>query len=85
MVCNYKGNIPQVFSAIKCAKQQQDVLQVKEHGENIEDQLNDPMEEDDNNNIVEDDGTNILIQGIFARMDQGNLDDIHDVPLCKKA
>ena len=29
-----------------------DVVQAEEHGVNIEDQVNDPMEEYDNNNIV---------------------------------
>jgi hypothetical protein len=39
---------------------------VQEHGANIEDQVNDPMEEDDDaNNTVEEDGTNILIQETF--------------------
>jgi hypothetical protein len=37
------------------------VVQAKEHGANIEDKINDPMEEDDNNNIVQDDVTNELI------------------------
>ena len=29
-----------------------DVVQDEEHGENIEDQVNDPMEKDDSNNIL---------------------------------
>jgi hypothetical protein len=34
----------------------------REHGENIEDQVNDPMEEDvDDNNTIEEHGTNIFI------------------------
>lgn len=35
-----------------------DIVQAKEHKPNIEDQVNDPMEEDDSNNIDQDDGTN---------------------------
>ena len=46
-----------------------DVVQVEDHGENIEDQVNDPMEEDDNNNIVQYDGTNELIQEFLTQMD----------------
>jgi hypothetical protein len=39
---------------------------IQEHGANIEDQVNDPMEEDDDaNNTIEEDGTNILIQETF--------------------
>ena len=38
------------------------VVQAWDHGENIEDQVNDPMEEDYHvNNTIEDDGTNTLI------------------------
>ena len=54
------------------------------HGANIEDQVNDPMEEDDNN-LAEDDGTNRLIQDMFARTDQEKFHDIHDVSLLEKA
>jgi hypothetical protein len=54
---------------------------------NIEDQVNDPMEEDDNNkSIVEDDGRNELIQDLFARPDEDDDEDIGDVdvPLLEK-
>ena len=48
---------------------------VHEHGVNIEDQINDPMEEDDNsNNTFEEDGTNILIQEAFSN---NGMDEIH--------
>ena len=53
----------------------------------IEDQVNDPMEENDNNNnILEDDGTNELIQDLFARPDEDDDEDIGDldVPLLEK-
>ena len=61
-------------------------VQAKEHGANIEGQVNDPMEEDDNNHIVQDDGTNELIQDLFARPDEDeDIDDIDlDVPLLDK-
>ena len=36
-------------------------VQVEEHGANMEDQVNDPMEEDENNNVVEYYGTNTLL------------------------
>ena len=37
-------------------------VHVQEHGANIEDQVNDPMEEDvDDNNTIEEHGTNIFI------------------------
>jgi hypothetical protein len=63
-----------------------DVVQAEEHGVNIEDQVNDPMEEDDNNNVVQDDGTNELIQYLFTRLDEDeDIDDINfDVPLLDK-
>ena len=52
---------------------------------NIEDQVNDPMEEDDNSNIVQDDGTNELIQDFFAWPNEDeDVEDIHDVPLIEK-
>jgi hypothetical protein len=62
------------------------VVQSEEHGANIEDQVNDPMEEDDNNNIVQDDGTNELIQGWFTQPDEDeDIDNIDlDVPLLDK-
>ena len=47
-----------------------DVLQAKEDGTNIEDQVNGSMEEDDNNIIVQDDGTNKLIQDLFTQPDR---------------
>ena len=59
------------------------VVQV-EHGVNIEDQVNDPMEEDDNNKKIEDEGTNRLIHDTFARTEQDKFHDIHDVPLLDK-
>ena len=49
---------------------------VQEHGANIEDQANDPMEEDnDVDNIVEEGGANILIHETFNNFgmdDDGN-------------
>jgi hypothetical protein len=62
---------------------------VQEHGANIEDQVNHPMEEDDDdNNIVEEDGKDILIQETFnnARMDDydDQLDGVFDIPLLEK-
>ena len=62
-----------------------DVVQVEEHGVNIKDQVNDPMEEDDMNNTVGDDETNTFIQDAFSWMDHEKFDDIHDVPLLEKA
>ena len=56
-----------------------DVVQVEEHGTNIEDQVNDPMEEGDNNNIVQDVGTNKLIQDLFARLNED--EDIDGIDL----
>jgi hypothetical protein len=55
---------------------------------NIEDQVNDPMEEDDNNkNIFEYNGTNELIQDLFAQPDEDDDEEIGDldVPLLEKA
>jgi hypothetical protein len=57
---------------------------------NIEDQVNDPMEEDDDaNNIVEEDGTNILIQETFNNDgmddDDDQLDGVFDIPILEKA
>ncbi len=49
---------------------------VQEHGENIDDQVNDPMEEyNDADNVVEVDGTNRFIQETFNNVgmdDDGN-------------
>ena len=68
------------------------VLQVDEHGAvNIEDEVNDPMEEDDHEleNIVEDDSTNTLIHDTFSGVadhdDQDDFDDVHDLPVLEKA
>jgi hypothetical protein len=63
---------------------------VQEHGANIEDQVNDPMEEDDDaNNTVEEDGTNILIQETFNNVgmddDDDQLDGVFDIPVLEKA
>jgi hypothetical protein len=64
-------------------------VHVQEHGANIEDQVNDPMEEDDDaNNIVEEDGTNILIQETFNNVgmddDDDQLDGVFDIPVLEK-
>ena len=68
------------------------VLQAEEHGAvNIEDEVNDPMEEDDHapENTVEDDGTNTLIHATFSGRadhdDQDDFDDVHDLPVLEKA
>ena len=65
-----------------------DVVQAKVHGANIEDQVNDPMEEDDHaNNTIEDDGTNTLIQDTFsAGMDDDHdeFNDVHDISLLER-
>ena len=58
----------------------------QEHGENIEYQVNDPMEEDDDaNNTVEEVGTNILIQDTFnndgMNDDDDQVDGVFDRPL----
>lgn len=58
----------------------------QEHGENIEYQVNDPMEEDDYaNNTVEEVGTNILIQDTFnndgMNDDDDQVDGVFDRPL----
>jgi hypothetical protein len=63
---------------------------VQEHGVNIEDQVNDPMEEDDDaNNTVEEDGTNILIQETFNNVgmddDDDLLDGVFDIPVLENA
>jgi len=42
------------------------MYKLREHGTNIEDQVNDLMEEHDNNNIVQDDGKNELIPDLFS-------------------
>ena len=71
----WRNNVPSSINTI---------VQVEEHGMNIEDQVN-PMEEDDTNNIVEpDDRTNRLIQDIFSLIDVENNDDIYDVLLPEK-
>ena len=61
---------------------------VLEHGENIEDQVNnDPMEENDHaNHTVEEDGINRLIQETFnARMDDDdNIDGVFDMHVLEK-
>lgn len=63
-----------------------DVVQAKEHGVNIEDQVNDLVGEYDNNNIVQDDGTNDLIHDFFAWPNEDEeIDDIDlDIPLLGK-
>ena len=68
------------------------VLQADEHGAvNIEDEVNDPMEEDDHalENIIEDDGTNTLIHDTFSGKadhdDRDDFDDVHDLPILEKA
>ena len=63
-----------------------DVVEAKEYGANIEDQVNDPVEEDENNKIVQDDGTNELIQDLFTRLDEDeDIDYIDlDVPFLDK-
>jgi hypothetical protein len=73
----------------RALRKKDDVIQVpKEHGVNIEVQVNDPMKEDDHaNNLVEDDGTNTLIHDTFStRMDDdhNDFDDVHDIPLLEK-
>ena len=59
---------------------------IQEHGANIEDQVNDPMEEDDDaNNTIEEDGTNILIHETFNNDgmddDDDQLDGVFDIPV----
>ena len=58
-------------------------LRGDEHGyHNIEDEvLNDPMDEDDVIDTNDEDEINRLIQDTFSPLDEGNLHDIHDVPL----
>ena len=62
---------------------------VQEHGENIEDQVNDPMEEDDDaNNTAEEYGTNILIHETFNNVgmddDDDQLDGVFDILVLEK-
>jgi len=63
---------------------------VQEHGANIEDQVNDPMEEYfDANNTIEEDGTNILIHERFNNVgmndDDDQIDGVFDIPILEKA
>jgi hypothetical protein len=62
---------------------------VQEHGANIEDQVNDPMEDDDDsNNTFEEDGTNILIQDTFNNVgmddDDDQIDGVFDIHVLEK-
>ena len=62
---------------------------IQGHGANIEDQVNDPMEEDDDaNNTVEEYGTNILIQETFNNTimddDDDQLDGVFDIMVLEK-
>ena len=72
----------------KAPSSSRNVVQDEELEENIEDQVNDPMEVDYNNNIVQDDGTNQMIQDLFGHPDEDhgdNSDGIYDEPLIEKA
>ena len=85
IVCNYKFKLsPRCLNSP--SSNRNDVVQAKEHRVNIEDQVSDPIEEDDNNNIVQDDGTNELIQDLFTQVNEDeDIDDIDlDVPLLDK-
>jgi hypothetical protein len=63
---------------------------VQKHGENIEYQVNNLMEDDDDaNNTIEEDGTNILIQERFTNVgmddDEDQLDGVFDRLVLDKA
>jgi hypothetical protein len=62
----------------------------QEHGENIEDQSNDPVEEEDDvNNTIEEDGRNISIEETFNNVgiddDEDPLDGVFDIHVLDKA
>ena len=62
---------------------------VQEHGENIEDQFSDLVEEEDDvNNTIEEDGRNILIEETFNNVgiddDEDPLDGVFDIHVLDK-